>query len=202
MAAERASRVQIRYGYGGSGKGWDRQLGRATPKRWAEKTPANIFYFREMLEYFQGCVRLVECIRDGRDVVTSVHPKKDDEPWVPVNRWIDAVLAGRELRDHPNVCTIRYEDLVEHPMVTVKSLYEAIDLPTKTDAEGGATAISNWHERATVLSSENLVDRAVGDIHKKSLRKWEQPNFPFRDRIEQVVSNQEARDLLKEHGYL
>lgn len=177
-------------------------LGAATWKpgheRWAEKTPANIFYFEKILEHFRGSVHLIECVRDGRDVVTSIHPE-DDAPWVPVERWIEAVEAGRELQDHPRVYTVRYEDLVERTLETIEDLYEFLGLPIEGEPEAW---ISEWHQRAAVRSSQNLAGGRVGEIHSDSVRKWEQPDFPYTDRTKELVNRPRGRSCLEEHGYL
>jgi len=170
--------------------------------RWSEKTPANVFYFREILEHFGGAVRLVECIRDGRDVVTSVHPQ-DDEPWVPPDRWVSAVSVGLEVSDHPRVHTVRYEDIVRRPVPTIRSLYAFLELELEGDSETAKDSwTARWYERATVRWSTNLKGGAVGRIHSDSLQKWKRRDFPFRDRVGKLCADPRARSLLAEHGYL
>lgn len=161
--------------------------------RWAEKSPANVFYFRKILGHFGGRVRCVEVVRDGRDVVTSIHPEEDG-PWVPVERWVEAVKAGREVEDHPSVCTVRYEDLVMRPSPTMANLYGFLGLSVPGRAR-------SWRERASVTTSPNLLGERVGRLRTSSVRKWERDNFGYLDRVRRLMRDRRARRLLKGLGY-
>src|SRR5919106_146832 len=61
---------------------------------WCEKTPKNVMHFDELLVHFGGDVRLIHLVRDGRDVVTSIHPRAPDACWVSLERWKNDVEAG------------------------------------------------------------------------------------------------------------
>lgn len=169
--------------------------------RWAEKSPANVFHFREILSYFDGDVQCLEVVRDGRDVVTSIHPA-DDEPWVPIERWIEAVDAGLSVAGRRAVTTVRYEDLVRRPIDTLYELCEALDLSAYGTARlSRRRSGPSWLENATVRRSENLVGRTVGRLRTDSVRKWTREGFPHSDRVEELVARPRARAPLREHGY-
>jgi len=80
--------------------------------RWCEKTPRNILYLKPILEFFGADVRIIQIVRDGRDVVTSVHPSNNAAYHVTAGRWIGDVAAGLPYEKHESVLTVRYEDLV------------------------------------------------------------------------------------------
>src|SRR4029079_19474635 len=40
-------------------------------RRWMEKTPRNVLYFERILEELWPDARLINVVRDGRDVITS-----------------------------------------------------------------------------------------------------------------------------------
>src|SRR6056297_4213785 len=62
------------------------------PVRWCEKTPKNIQFLDKIIEYFSDTVKIIHLVRDGRDVVTSRHPKHTpNEYWVSVERWVKDV---------------------------------------------------------------------------------------------------------------
>lgn len=169
--------------------------------RWAEKSPANIFQFQEILDHFENRVRLIQLVRDGRDVVTSIHPDRQ-EPWVPVQRWIDAVSAGLRFRDHLNVMTVRYEDLVADSAATIASVLSFLgeDVPGATDA-GRRSWLEGWHEHATMKSSRNLIGSRIGPVHSRSVRKWTRPGFPFRHRVDRLVADPLGEKLLRIYEY-
>ena len=126
-----------------------------TAWRWCEKSPANVFYFGEILEHFQGQVRLIQMVRDGRDVTTSIHPENPDEPWVPIQRWVDAITAGLPYRSHEHVHTVRYTDLVERYEQTARRLFAFL-------GEEFTDEVRRWDAHARIRSSRNLMTEQVG----------------------------------------
>ena len=164
-------------------------------RRWCEKSPANVFFFESILEHFDGRVQLIQIVRDGRDVVSSMHPGDPDKPWVPIRRWIAAVEAGLPYRAHDGVLTIRYEDLIADYMPTTQRICQFLD-------EEFTPELTDWHANARVRSSVNLVGGAVGGIHTQSIRKFEAPDFPYRRIVEQLMAEPRARRLLEAYGYL
>lgn len=166
----------------------------ATARRWAEKTPANVFGFGEIIAHFGGAVRLIHLVRDGRDVVTSRHPARPDGFWMRPRRWVHAVRAGLEYEDDERVLTIRYEDLVTDSAGTVAAICAHIDEPTVPEVE-------SWWEHATVRSSRNLRSGGIKPIFGSSLRKFERPDFPFAARVEDFMQVPGAPELLEHFGY-
>lgn len=163
--------------------------------RWSEKSPANVFYFQQILEYFSGRVRLVQIVRDGRDVVSSLHPARPNEPWVSVDRWKASVTAGLAFTSDPRVLTIRYEDLVLDYERTARELFAFLD-------EDFSEKALRWHDHAKIRTSDNLIG---GDVHKlsgSSVRKFERPDFPFDDLVASLMADAEARELLSFFDYL
>ena len=93
--------------------------------RWAECTPDNVFYMREIKASFPDA-RFIHMVRDGRDVALSlarqgwIPPYRWDttRPYVPAALfWDRAVQAGREggRGVHPNYLEVHFEDLVQDP---------------------------------------------------------------------------------------
>jgi hypothetical protein len=73
--------------------------------RWCEKTPKNVRFFGPILEAFGQDIRLIHMVRDGRDVVTSVHPRRPEGFWVRRRRWVKDVASGLAFADHPGQAT-------------------------------------------------------------------------------------------------
>lgn len=162
--------------------------------RWCEKSPANIFYFKDILNYFSGNVKLIYIIRDGRDVVSSMHPGNSAKPWVSIERWVEAVEEGYRYKDDKRVLTIRYEDLITDFENTIKRVCEHIGVNADTN-------IMNWHQHATIKSSVNLIGNAVNKITNKSIRKFERDDFKHPQIIDEFMSNERAVYFLKHYSY-
>lgn len=160
--------------------------------RWSEKTPKNVVYFERILSHFGSDVRLIHIIRDGRDVVTSSHPGDVRRYYVSPERWIFDVSAGLALRDHPQVATVRYEDLVREISGTLDHLGGFLD----EDFSGLAR---EWFEKADVRTHEAWEGERVSPVHSKSIGRWKDPEHE--ERIAELMEKPRARELLDELGY-
>lgn len=162
-------------------------------RRWCEKTPKNVVVFERILDRFDGDVRLLHVVRDGRDVVTSRHTSKPDAYWVEPKRWIEDVSAGLALRDHEKVHTLRYEDLVMETEETLERLGAFLGEELSGFAE-------SWVERARIRSFESPERRPARPLDRSGIGRWQKPEH--RERAEALMRHPRARDLLAELGYL
>ena len=160
-------------------------------KRWCEKTPKNVQAFREIYNLFDGNVKLIHMIRDGRDVVTSSHPNhKYKKYWVDTERWIDDVTRGLDCAD---ICyELKYEDLVINPESSLKNLCEFIDEPFDTSLLR--------HSASTTVRGNPAWDGKAEKIHTKRLGKWKNPEHA--DRIKAFLQNKDAHALMKRLQYI
>lgn len=161
-------------------------------RRWCEKTPRNVLYFRRILDHFEQGVRLVHVVRDGRDVVTSRHPQAPSRPWVSPRRWIEDVSAGRRLEGDPRLFTVRYEDLVLDFEPTMRDLCRFLDEPC-------SEAILHWHEHATVRRSVVVGLGEVEPVHRMSVGRWRRPEHAAI--VADLLDDPRAGDLLHHYGY-
>ena len=120
--------------------------------RWCEKSPANIFDFDEILHHFNNNAKLIHIIRDGRDVVTSIHPNNKATTWVSIDRWIASASAGLKHMDNPAVLTIKYEDLILYFEETATKICNHIN-------ESHSDHIIEWHRHATIRTNKNLIGK-------------------------------------------
>lgn len=173
-------------------------LGRDRPDdsatRWCEKSPANIFFADEILSHFGRRVRFIQVVRDGRDVVTSLHPRRKDRPWVSIRRWKDAIGAGAHLLGRDDVLTVKYESIVTDHERTLERVCDFI-------GEEYVPEMRAWSDNASVAQSANLVGGVVGSLSTRSLRKWRQDGFRFQRIIDAFMDDPEAVGLLEELGY-
>lgn len=160
--------------------------------RWCEKTPRNVLYFKRILAYFGEGVRIIHIVRDGRDVITSRHPLKPDTFWVPPARWIQDVSAGKSFENHPQILTIRYEDLLREYEKTVKKICLFVE-------EDFHPNFLSYPESAKIQESVAWHE-PVRKISTRSIGRWQKPEYA--ERIASLVADPKAVELLKYYGYL
>ena len=97
-----------------------------------EKTPSNLLFAEDILRFFPEA-RVVEVLRDGRDVCVSIGEL--DLPWASdfadrgtqVALWRSYAEAGTELRGQPahadRVLLVRFEDLLLDPPAQLRRLW-------------------------------------------------------------------------------
>jgi hypothetical protein len=162
--------------------------------RWCEKSPANIFYVKEIIEHFSGNVNIIQIVRDGRDVVTSKHPLNLQKNWVSINRWISSVEAGLNYNHIPQVLTIRYEDLVIDYERTIKKICQHIE--EKCDGR-----VINWYENTKIKRSINIRGTKITPLFTDSIRKYKKLNFNNQKILDEFKKNKRATELLKVYKY-
>jgi hypothetical protein len=163
----------------------------ASCTRWCEKTPRNVFYFDRILRHFGARVRLIHIVRDGRDVITSIHPGHETKFWVPPERWIMDVAAGRLMENHPQILTIRYEDLVQQYEATLRRICEFIE-------EEFYKAFLSYPHSARIKESGAWFNPAQV-ANDKSIGRWKDPKY--KEVIAALLQEPMAIELLQHYGY-
>jgi len=163
----------------------------AQSTRWCEKTPRNVLYYGRILGYFGKRVRIINIVRDGRDVVTSRHPAKLQKFWVTPERWVMDVTAGKRYESHPQVKTIRYEDLINDYRETISALCTFLDEPFDDSFlsypySAGVQRNAAWLGQAELPSNH-------------SIGRWRQPEY--QERVAALLDKREAVELLEYYGY-
>ena len=158
--------------------------------RICEKTPRNILVVDQLLNYFGNRLRFINIVRDGRDVVTSIHPKNPDKYWVNTDRWVDSLNEGRLYENYPQVLTIRYEDLILDFKATMLKICEFIDEEYSTNFENydQFTKVREIHGKKTSLP------------YKDSIGRWKSENY--KELIDEFMKNPKVLELLKHYNYI
>ncbi|MFT6996704.1 MAG: hypothetical protein ACJAQ4_000447 [Cryomorphaceae bacterium] len=119
--------------------------GKAIP---CEKTPQNVFYLKEILDKFPKA-RIINMVRDPRAVMLSQKRKwkrralgadfmtKKETLRLQINYhplavsklWNAAISAAKPFANEPRFMTVRFEDILQKPDGTVKSICEFADFP-------------------------------------------------------------------------
>jgi len=159
--------------------------------RFCEKSPSNVNRFEEINEFYNGNVKFIHIIRDGRDVCLSKHPTDPSKYWVGPKRWVNDVTAGLGHLNHPNVLTVFYEDLVSDYLPTISRICTFCDLKVTSEME-------NWFAHTTVTKN-SAYHGGVKKLHKGSVRKWEKPKNA--KRVSEVLDHPGFTKLLEKLGY-
>jgi Sulfotransferase domain. len=164
---------------------------RADIQAWCEKTPKNVMHFSELLVRFGGDVRLIHIVRDGRDVVTSVHPKAPEACWVSPERWKNDVEAGLKHAMHDQVLTLRYEDLIRDSERVMRRVCSFVGLDY-------GPWFRSYPVTAKIVAADAWPQPAVA-LHDHSIDRWK--NSVWRHRAMKLEADPEARRLLLRLGY-
>ncbi len=163
-----------------------------TVTRWCEKTPRHIKHIDKILDYYPN-MKALHIVRDGRDVVTSKHPKhRPDEYWVSIQRWVTDVSLGLKYADHPRVLTLKYEDLIYNYDQEIKRITEFLGekfVPKKEE----------WMKLTSLKKSKHW-KKPVQNLHSNSIGRWKKPEHA--GRVKELMNNPAAVKLLKKLNYI
>lgn len=160
--------------------------------RYCEKSPANVKYLEIINELHQGNFKLIQIIRDGRDVILSKHPRKLKGYWVEPVRWIHDVSTGLKHLHNPKVLTIKYEDLVNDFNTCLNRICDYLDIENSPE-------IQSWYDNTTIRQY-NALFANITEIHPGSIGKWNKPENEAR--VSLLTNDPDGKHLLKLLGYM
>ena len=138
--------------------------------RWLEKTPPNVYCFRQIREIFPEA-QFIQIVRDARDSMVSYY-RRTQNAFLTVGQWYFATLAGLQNEDWDNFLIVRYEDLVENPVETLRRICrflgeeytEKLLAPESPSIEKAPTWRSHHQTRVTNESVGQYVDSLTDDV--------------------------------------
>jgi len=162
-----------------------------------EKTPFHIFHAERILSTFPEA-RLVEVVRDGRDVCVSMQMRGMRIPAWPTARegqidlWARSVRRGLALRRNPDfrdrVTVVRYEDLKADTTAESERLFAAAGLEASPELVAAAVAATDIGHYRT----------GPGEFrHKGEVGTWVEHFSADDDRLFRAM----VGDLFTEIGY-
>ncbi|PHR96526.1 MAG: hypothetical protein COA78_28670 [Blastopirellula sp.] len=160
---------------------------------WCEKTPRNIHFFESILSHFGKSVKLLQIVRDGRDVVCSMHPDNAMQNWVQPHRWVQDVTAGLAFQAHAQVLTIRFEDLIVCFEKTVQDICDFLDIDL--------THHLNEYPKYATVKTSNAWNEPAQLPSSSSIGKW-RTNKKNSKVIDELMANEDAIRLLQHYDYL
>lgn len=139
-----------------------------------EKTPHHLFHADTILGWWPSA-RIVEVVRDGRDVCVSLQHKAVVADWAPSDRaeqirsWVRAVRRGEKLRERPQArgrwLTLRYEDLQNDAVANVQRLLAFVGLAVEEDAVNEIVARTDFATLPATGPDRHQRKGVVGDHH-------------------------------------
>ena len=159
---------------------------------WCEKTPRNILFFREISACLGHRTKMINIVRDGRDVVCSVHPDAPERFWVSPERWVEDVAAGIAFEDDPQVLTLRYEDLVTAFAETMSRLCAFLKLRSNR-------RMLEYPAHAT-LKVSNAWSQPASAVHANRIGSWRTVRGNVR--VAELLDNPDAVRLLHHFNYI
>jgi hypothetical protein len=144
---------------------------RAGVTHFVEKTPTNVYAFAALTRSAPD-VRLVQLVRDGRDVAASLG-RRGKSLYASGSRWLYDTLAGIRARGHASYLEIRYEDLVRDPAATLARVFAHIGLAQADGApgEGPGTYREDWRQKRSGAGWNLTPDDAVSDASVGRFRR-------------------------------
>ena len=149
--------------------------------RWASTHSLSVLAYKELLDYYGQDLRILNVVRDGRDVVIENDLKIMARYAVPCERWIYDVKEGMKIENHPQVLTIRYEDLAQNFETTLEKIADFIE-------EKDPSPFINYPKGAKIIEPHYWVGR------------WQQPHHV--ERIEDLLQTPGALECLQYYGYI
>jgi hypothetical protein len=137
-----------------------------------EKTPGHLGYAAHILRRFPEA-RMVEVLRDGRDVCVSMQMQALTLSWPPKTRreqiaaWVGAVHRGIEIRSDPEVGDrvhlVRYESLKADPEAEIARLFEFAGLEADDRSLAEIVDGSDFRHHRTTGAGSHTRRGEVGD---------------------------------------
>jgi hypothetical protein len=107
--------------------------------------------------------------RDPRDMVVSTHKSRPDGYWCNLNYWKESSKFYRKFKDHPRLCAIRYEELVQSPDQIQEEIMRRFTFLQRKQL------FSCYHQQETPLSRQIVqAMHGVSPISAKSIGRWRQ----------------------------
>ena len=153
----------------------------SSAKRWATSHSLSIFAYQELLDFYGKGLRILNIVRDGRDVVVENDLRITGRYAVPCERWVYDLKKGMEFENHAQILTIRYEDLAQK---TEEVMYKVAEFLEEKDMH----PFLNYPKGAKIVRPGYWIG------------KWQQPRYD--ERIEMLYQTSGARECLQHYGYL
>ena len=156
-------------------------------RRWCEKTPKNVTGLDHIFKEFRNKVKIVLMIRDGRDVITSLHPLSKGY-YITLDRWIEDSSLTLSYITNKNVLIVPYESLTIHFEPTMKKIFDFLG-NTFDDK------VKEYTKFSGVQSHDAFHGNKLTGISSGSVERWKEDRH--KERVALLTESSEAMELLK-----
>ncbi len=157
-------------------------------------------YLGKLLELIRSLnLRIVDIMRDPRDVLTSRHHSKPDSYYVSLQRLFNHEWEINWLRERwDKVLSIKYEDLLTNPDIC----QETIATNTGLEAEAKFSDYPDFlSDRKNILDIEEKAMAGIRKLDPERIGRWKK-NDDSRDYIIKLAKKKSRlNELLVKHGY-
>ena len=164
--------------------------------RWGDKTPYYLAWLDELKAVWPEA-RIIELVRDGRDVALSIMPLPfgGNNVWVAGSDWARGIRDGQAAASRwPNdVLTVKYEDLTADPEPHIREVCTFLGITYHADMLN----VEKTEKHKVVADQESWFTNLWAGINQKSVGKWRSRMSPR----EQAVFAAAASEELEFHGY-
>jgi Sulfotransferase domain/Sulfotransferase family len=150
-------------------------------KRWAGACPLGILAYARILNQFGKNIRIINVVRDGRDVVVESTKKVMAKYVVDPEQWVHDIKAGVEFESHPQILTVRYEDLVQDYEKIIREICTFI-------GESNPAPFLSYPKGATIIEDGYWIG------------KWKQAQYS--ERTGHLLAIPDATIYLRYYGYI
>jgi hypothetical protein len=179
-------------------------MNKESKKMVAVKHPYHILIIDELFHYFPN-MKFIHVLRDGRDASCSLrtHPKRKivNGEIIPTNtinpfnwcirKWVVSVNKGMKWRNNENYIEIKYEDLINEPLETMKIIFDFLNLPMIPKEK-----LLEFYK--SEKDEKHLQNIEVGQpLYNKSIDRWKKDMTPEEKELFKKMSG----ELLIELGY-
>jgi len=137
-----------------------------------EKTPQHVFWVDRILARWPDA-RVIEVLRDGRDVCVSLEMRSATQRWAPSERrrqietWVRAVERGLAFRSDPDLASrihlLRFEAVKTAPLDEAMRLLAFLDLPASPEDTARMLDAVSIERHANKGAGRHVRRGAVGD---------------------------------------
>ncbi|MCA9380083.1 sulfotransferase [Candidatus Dojkabacteria bacterium] len=138
-------------------------------ERWADKTPYNVKSIDFLLDVFDGDIKFIHMIRDGRDVAASIISM----PWGPktieeaAHSWSSIIKNTRKHVGKDYYLEIKYEDLVLKQDVILREICDFID------ERFVASMLEFYNSENLGGTKESSFSQIKQPLYDKAIARWE-----------------------------
>jgi hypothetical protein len=154
-------------------------------RRWADKTPYNVKVIDFLLEVFEGNIKFIHMIRDGRDVASSITTM----PWGPktvkeaAHNWTTIIANTRKHVGKDYYIEIKYEDLVREETKILKEVCEFLG------EDFNQQMLDYYKDEGLGGSDESSYNQIIQPLYTKSIGRWKKD-----------LSTKEQKDFMEVAG--